>query len=121
MIGVKCLPQIAGQYEAGDHCLHGAAMSSSSYRELERDVAHLKAAISLLEQTRAYFAVRSPVKDPAYRKARLRTALASAECDDVIAAQIERLLGRLALLRVDVDGDSGCGRRTRTRSSRLSS
>ncbi|MBP0593397.1 hypothetical protein J8I87_27615 [Paraburkholderia sp. LEh10] len=92
-------------------------MSSSSYRELERDVAHLKAVISLLELNRAYFAVRSPVNDPAYWKARLRIALNSTACDDAIAAQIEGLLGRLALLQADVDGDQGSDRRTRARAS----
>ncbi|MBN3752280.1 hypothetical protein G3N95_04965 [Paraburkholderia sp. Tr-20389] len=95
-------------------------MSSSSYWELERDVAHLKAAISLLEQTRGYFSVRSPVNDPAYWKARLRTVLGSAECDDAIAAQIERLLGRLDRIQAKVDDDRGSGHRAEAQASHRS-
>ncbi|MEM5365178.1 hypothetical protein V4C53_03925 [Paraburkholderia azotifigens] len=93
-------------------------MSSSSYLELEREVAHLKAAISLLEQTRAYFSVRSAVNDPAYWKARLRAALGCAECDEAIAAQIERLLERLARLEAEVDGNRGCSRKARAQGLR---
>ncbi len=89
-------------------------MSSSSYQELERDLAHLKAAISLLEQTRAYFSVRSPVTDPAYWKARLRTALGSAECDEAIAQQIERLLGRLTSLQAVADSSRESGHKVKT-------
>ncbi|ACC70336.1 hypothetical protein PPMP20_32235 [Paraburkholderia phymatum] len=95
-------------------------MSSSSYRELERDVAHLKAAISLLEQTRAYFSVRSPVNDPAYWKARLRALLGSAACDDALAEQIEHLLGRLARIQAEVDGDRGSVRGAGARASHRS-
>jgi len=75
----------------------------SSYGELERDLAHIKAAISLLEQTRSYFSVRSPVCDPAYWKARLRAACHSAVCDDSVEQQIEKLLGRLERLEAELD------------------
>jgi hypothetical protein len=76
----------------------------SSYNELEHDLAHIKAAISLLEQTRSYFSVRSPVCDPAYWKAWLRAALHRAVCDDGVEQQIERLLGRLDHLEAELDG-----------------
>ena len=76
----------------------------SSYNELERDLAHIKAAISLLEQTRSYFSVRSPVCDPAYWKAQLKAALHRAVCDDGVEQQIERLLGRLEHLDAELDG-----------------
>ena len=42
-----------------------------SYRELERELQHIKACIALLEQTQAYLFPKTPVVDPAYWKARL--------------------------------------------------
>ncbi|SEK10933.1 hypothetical protein SAMN05192539_104949 [Paraburkholderia diazotrophica] len=65
------------------------------YHELERDLAHIKSAISLLEQTGAYFSVRNPVSDPAYWRARLKATLSNAAYVDVAQKQIEHLLRRL--------------------------
>ncbi len=39
---------------------------------MERDLSHIKAAVTLLELTRAYLSMRGPVSDPAYWKARIR-------------------------------------------------
>ena len=70
----------------------------SPFRELERELAHIKSAIALLEQTKGYFPVRTPISDPAYWRARLKAAMRHAAGNAAVEEQVERLLGRLERL-----------------------
>ncbi|WP_321817303.1 MULTISPECIES: hypothetical protein [unclassified Paraburkholderia] len=66
-----------------------------SYLELERDLSHIKAAISMLEQTRAYLSMWGPVADPAYWQARIRQLISEWRCDLILEREAVDLLGRL--------------------------
>lgn len=69
-----------------------------SYRELERDLSHIKAAITILEQTRAYLSMRGPVTDPVYWQARIRQLISEWRCDRNLERKAADLLGRLERL-----------------------
>jgi hypothetical protein len=66
-----------------------------SYRELERDLLHIKAAIALLEQTRAYLSLRGPVDDPAYWKAKIRQLTSEWPRDRMLERQAADMMSRL--------------------------
>lgn len=66
-----------------------------THHELENNLLHIKAAISLLEQTGAYRSTRSPVSDPAYWKAKLKAALDAAPRDRALDALATELFDRL--------------------------
>lgn len=65
-----------------------------SYYELELELLHIKAAISLLEQTRTYLSLQTPVSNPAYWKARLKAILDERPLDAVLEKQVFELLAR---------------------------
>ncbi len=69
-----------------------------SFRELERDLSHIRAAITLLEQTRAYLSIRGPANDPAYWQARIRQLMSEWRCDRIFERQAADLMGRLERL-----------------------
>ncbi|CAB3665516.1 hypothetical protein [Trinickia soli] len=65
---------------------------------LQHDLMQIRAAISLLEQTRAYLSLPMPNSDPAYWKARLKTALDTRSHDalaDQLAAELCRRIDRM--------------------------
>jgi hypothetical protein len=72
-----------------------------SYREMERELLHIMAAIALLEQTRAYLSLRMPVNDPAYWKARLKALLDEESRDFALERQAVDLLARVHQLQAD--------------------
>ncbi|AUT54786.1 MULTISPECIES: hypothetical protein [Paraburkholderia] len=82
----------------------------SLYGELERELAHIRTAIALLEQTRGYFSSQTPVGDPAYWAERLRTAVSGYVSDRAIEKQAEELLARLNTLKNMRPKGRCCGR-----------
>lgn len=70
-----------------------------SYYELELELLHIKAAISLLEQTRAYLSLQTPVANPAYWRARLNAILDEHPRDAVLERQAFELLARVHQLQ----------------------
>lgn len=70
-----------------------------SYHELELELLHIKAAISLLEQTQAYLSLQTPVADPAYWKARLKAILDERPRDVGLEKQVFGLLSRVHQLQ----------------------
>ncbi|WP_213306181.1 hypothetical protein [Paraburkholderia sacchari] len=72
-----------------------------SYREMERELLHIRAAIALLEQTRAYLSLRMPINDPAYWKARLKLVLDEQPRDLALEKQAVELLARMHRLQTE--------------------
>lgn len=72
------------------------------HHELEYNLLHIKAAISLLEQTRAYLSIRTPVSDPAYWKAKLKAALDAGPRDRALEALATELFDRLQKIQADM-------------------
>jgi len=70
-----------------------------SYLELERDLSHIKSAIALLEQTRAYLSLRGPVQNPAYWKARIKQLTSEWPRDRILERQAAELMVRLENLK----------------------
>ncbi|WP_183732914.1 hypothetical protein [Paraburkholderia sp. WP4_3_2] len=66
-----------------------------SYRELERDLLHIEAAIALLEQTRAYLSLGGPVNDPAYWKAKIRQLTSEWPRDRMLERQAADMMTRV--------------------------
>ncbi|PMS18061.1 hypothetical protein C0Z18_17630 [Trinickia dabaoshanensis] len=65
-----------------------------SYRELERELRHIKAAISMLETTKIYLAPPTIVAEPAYWRARLETILDGRPGNANIEKQVLQLIAR---------------------------
>ncbi|MGN6318398.1 hypothetical protein [Trinickia sp.] len=64
----------------------------NSYRDLERELQHIKAAIAMLEKTRIYLSSPTVVADPAYWKARLETILDGYPRDARVEKQVLELI-----------------------------
>nr|WP_321782933.1 hypothetical protein [Burkholderia pyrrocinia] len=71
----------------------------SWYCDVERELAHIRGAIGLLEQTHDAFANRSPVNDPAYWRDKLDTLRTRFERNKVLECQIDELFARLDRIR----------------------
>jgi len=70
-----------------------------TYTELERDLSHIKAAISFLELTRYYLFPRGSLDNPAYWQSRLREVLDARPGDTIFERQGAELLERLQRLQ----------------------
>ncbi|MGU8077368.1 hypothetical protein [Burkholderia pyrrocinia] len=71
----------------------------SWYCDVERELAHIRGAIGLLEQTHDAFTNRSPVSDPAYWRVKLDTLRTRFERNKVLEYQITELSARLDRIR----------------------
>ena len=67
----------------------------SRYCDVERELAHIRGAIGLLEQTREFFTNKTPVGDPAYWRARLHTIRERVDRDKALDHQMNELLARI--------------------------
>ncbi|UXU90638.1 hypothetical protein [Burkholderia sp. S-53] len=71
----------------------------SWYCDVERELAHIRGAIELLEQTHDAFTNRSLVSDPAYWRVKLDTLRTRFERNKVLEYQINELFARLDRIR----------------------
>ncbi|WP_231944072.1 hypothetical protein [Burkholderia stabilis] len=71
----------------------------SWYCDVERELAHIRGAIELLEQTHDAFTNRSRVSDPAYWRVKLDTLRTRFERNKVLEYQINELFARLDRIR----------------------
>ena len=85
-------------------------MSMKAYTELERELSHIEAAISVLERTRAHLCPRVSVDDPAYWKSRLSAILDARLGDSILERQVADLCDRLKRLQADRAGVHAKGR-----------
>ncbi|AXF20076.1 hypothetical protein CUJ89_05880 [Burkholderia pyrrocinia] len=67
----------------------------SWYCEVERELAHIRGAIGLLEQTQEIFTNRSSVSDPAYWRVKLAKLRTRFERNKVLEHQVNELFARL--------------------------
>ncbi|MEC5409818.1 hypothetical protein VOM14_30240 [Paraburkholderia sp. MPAMCS5] len=70
-----------------------------SYHELELELLHIKAVVSLLERTQPYLSLRTPVANPAYWKARLKAIVDDLPRDAALEKRAFDLLARVHQLR----------------------
>ncbi|TAM04403.1 MAG: hypothetical protein EPN70_11390 [Paraburkholderia sp.] len=82
----------------------------NAYTELERELSHIGAAISVLERTRAHLFPRVSVDDPAYWKSRLDAILDARPGDTILERQVAQLCDRLKHLQADSAGVHARGR-----------
>ncbi len=71
----------------------------SWYCDVERELAHIRGAIGLLEQSHDAFTNRSLVSDPAYWRVKLDTLRTRCERNKVLEYQINELFARLDRIR----------------------
>lgn len=71
----------------------------SWYCNVEFELAHIRRAIGLLEQTQHAFVNRSSVNDPAYWRARLKKLRTQFDRNRVLELQMNELLTRLERIR----------------------
>ncbi|RBB31729.1 hypothetical protein DPV79_40545 [Burkholderia reimsis] len=67
----------------------------SWYCDAERELAHIRRAIGLLEQAQHAFINRSTVNDPAYWRVKLNKLRTQSERNKVLSLQVDELLARL--------------------------
>ncbi|MDN7912132.1 hypothetical protein [Burkholderia cepacia] len=67
----------------------------SWYCDAERELAHIRRSIGLLEQAQHAFINRSTVNDPAYWKVKLNKLRTQSERNKVLSLQVDELLARL--------------------------
>lgn len=72
----------------------------SWYCDVEHELAHIRRAIGLLEQTQHAFITRSSVNDPAYWRDKLKKLRTRFERNRVLELQMDELLARLEQIRV---------------------
>lgn len=77
----------------------------NSYRELERELRHIEAVLSMLERTKLYLLPRTIVAEPAYWKARLETILDGRPRDAGMEQHILELLARTNQLKTSLSAD----------------
>lgn len=77
----------------------------NAYRDLERELRHIKAAIAMLEKTRSYLSPRTVVADPAYWRARLEAILDGRPGDANVEKQVLELIARTAELHTPKSTD----------------
>ncbi|MBR7958971.1 hypothetical protein KDW41_00715 [Burkholderia vietnamiensis] len=67
----------------------------SWYCDAERELAHIRRSIVLLEQAQHAFINRSSVNDPVYWRVKLNKLRAQSERSKVLALEVDELLARL--------------------------
>ncbi len=67
----------------------------SWYCDAERELAHIRRSIGLLEQAQHAFINRSTVNDPAYWRVKLNKLRTQSERNRVLSLQVDELLARL--------------------------
>lgn len=67
----------------------------SWYCDAERELAHIRRSIGLLEQAQHAFINRSTVNDPAYWRIKLNKLRTQSERNKVLSLQVDELLARL--------------------------
>ncbi|MCA7993087.1 hypothetical protein LGM63_20790 [Burkholderia cepacia] len=67
----------------------------SWYCDTEREIAHIRRSIGLLEQAQEAFVNRSSVSDPAYWRVKLNKLRTQSARNKVLALQVDELLARL--------------------------
>lgn len=67
----------------------------SWYCDAERELAHIRRSIGLLEQAQHAFINRSTVNDPAYWRVKLNKLRTQSERNKVLSLQVDELLARL--------------------------
>ncbi|WP_431209164.1 hypothetical protein [Burkholderia cepacia] len=67
----------------------------SWYCDAERELAHIRRSIGLLEQAQHEFINRSTVNDPAYWRVKLNKLRTQSERNKVLSLQVDELLARL--------------------------
>ncbi|MCA8115968.1 hypothetical protein [Burkholderia cepacia] len=77
----------------------------SWYCDAERELAHIRRSIGLLEQAQHAFINRSTVNDPAYWRVKLNKLRTQSERNKVLSLQVDELLARLERIQ-----DSGSRR-----------
>lgn len=67
----------------------------SWYCDMERELAHIRRSIGMLEQAQHAFVNRSSVSDPAYWRVKLIRLRTQSVRNKVLALQVDELWGRL--------------------------
>ncbi|WP_321801875.1 hypothetical protein [Burkholderia sp. BCC1988] len=98
MIGTRVAP-CSNQDENHDR----KAANMSWYCDAERELAHIRRSVGLLEQAQHAFINRSSVNDPAYWRVKLDKLRTQSERSKVLALQVDELLVRLERIQ-----DSRC-------------